>query len=111
MNCRRWMLPNDNVYCVAQNCRLMNLLSEYDPLSMPYANVAMMHLLNLQLALIMCNFHLIGCELNRMKLSRLTDHSIPRCVKPLSMLFVMFAHSMNDSCHMSNGSQKSNQVL
>src|SRR6266480_5754154 len=105
------MLPNDNVYCVAQNCRLMNLLSEYDPLSRLYANVAMKHLLNLQLALIMFNFHLISCELDRMKLIRLTNHSIHQCVKPLSMLFAMFERSMNDSCSMSNGSQKLKQAL
>src|SRR6266550_7914336 len=105
------MLPNDNVYCVAQNCRLMNLLTEYDPLSRLYANVAMKHLLNLQLASTMFNFQLISCELDRMKLIRLTDHSIHQCVKPWNMLFAMFEHSMNDRCRMSNGSQKSNQVL
>src|SRR6266536_76485 len=105
------MLPNDNVCCVAQNCRLMNLLSEYDPLSRQYANVAMKHLLNLQLASTMFNFHLISCELDRMKLIRLTDHSIHQCVKPWSTLFAMFARAMNDSCRMSNGSQKLNQAL
>src|SRR6266536_4656336 len=105
------MLPNDNIYCVAQNCRLMNLLSEYDPLSKQYENVVMKHLLNLQLALTMFNFHLINCELDRKKLSRLTDCSIHQCVKPLSMLFAMFERSMNDSCRMSTGSQKLNQAL
>src|SRR6266571_5774647 len=103
------MLLNDYVFCVGQNCRLMNLLSEYDPLSRLYANAAMRHLLNLQHALTMFNFHLIGCELDRMKLSRLTDCSIFQCVKPLSMLFVMFARFMNDRYRMGNGSQKLNQ--
>src|SRR6266487_1234023 len=105
------MLPNDNVCCVAQNCRLMNLLSGYVPLSRLYANAAMRHLLNLQHALTMFNFHLISCELDRMKLSRLTNCSIHQCVKPWSTLFAMFARSMNDSCRMSNGSQKLNQAL
>src|SRR6266568_855896 len=105
------MLPNDNVYCVAQNCRLMNSLSEYDPLSRLYANVAMKHLLNLQLALTIFNFHLIGCESDRTKLSKLTNCSTQQCVKPLSMLFAMFARSMNGKCRMSNGLQRSNQAL
>src|SRR6266516_5487597 len=98
------MLHNAYVCCVAQNCRLMNLLSGYVPLSRLYANAAMKHLLNLQLALTMFNFHLISCELDRMKLIRLTDHSIHQCVKPLSMLFAMFVRFMNDSCRLSNGS-------
>src|SRR6266571_613371 len=105
------MLPNDNVCCAAQNCRLMNLLSGYVPLSRLYANAAMRHLLNLRRALTMFNFHQIGCESVGMKLSRLTNCSTQQCVKPSSTLFAMFARSMNDSCRMSNGSQKLNQAL
>src|SRR6266496_2696342 len=74
------MLPNDNIYCVAQNCRLMNLLSEYDPLSKQYENVVMKHLLNLQLALTMFNFHLINCELDRKNFSRSLCTARERCV-------------------------------
>src|SRR6266581_5157878 len=105
------MLHNAYVCCVAQNCRLMNLLNGYVPLSRLYANAAMKHLLNLQHALTMFNFHLISCELDSMKLIRLTDYSIHQCVKPWNMLFAMFEHSMNDRCRMSNGSQKLNQAL
>src|SRR5689334_14490877 len=97
------MLLNAYVCRVALNCRLMNLLNEYGPLSRLSANVAMRHLLNLQHALTMFNFHLIGYELDKMKLIKLIDRSIHQCAKLWSMLFEMFAHSMNDKCHMSNG--------
>src|SRR6266513_1620123 len=102
------MLLNAYVCCVEPNCRLMNLLSEYDPLSRLFVNVEMKPLLNLQHALTVFNSHLTGCALGRMKLIRRTDYSIHWCLKLLSMQFAMFARSMNGKCRMSNGSQKSN---